>query len=95
MLGFQGPWGTTYAANLRLVAGRMTEDAFVTYAQTFKARPPMPWFNMRQMTESELRSLHRYIVSLGEPGSPAPAYVPPGGKPSTPYIVMAPPHGLP
>jgi mono/diheme cytochrome c family protein len=91
-LGWQGPWGTTYAANLRLVAkDKGSEDAFVDYAKTFQARPPMPYFNVHAMDESDIRSLYQYIVSLGEPGNPAPEYVPPGEEPKTPYIVIAPP----
>jgi mono/diheme cytochrome c family protein len=89
-VGYQGPWGTTYAANLRLVASKMDEDAFVAHLQTFETRPPMPWFNVHYLDESELRSLHQYIVSLGDPGEPAPAYVPPDQKPTTPYLVFVP-----
>lgn len=89
-VGYQGPWGTTYAANLRLVAAERSEDDFVTYLQTFKTRPPMPWFNVHVLDESELRSLYQYIVSLGDPGAPAPNYVPPGETPETPYFVFVP-----
>lgn len=90
-VGFQGPWGTTYPVNLRLVAAKMSEDEFVKAMASLEARPPMPWFNVRLLDESETRSLYQYIVSLGEPGDPAPAFVPPGEKPKTPYIVFAPP----
>ncbi len=91
-LGWQGPWGTTYAANLRLTArDKGSEDAFVQYLKTFEARPPMPYFNVHAMDESDLRSLYQYIVSLGEPGDLPPGYVPPGQEPQTPYIVIAPP----
>ena len=45
-LGFRGPWGTTYATNLRLSLSRMAEDAWVKYAKGLKTRPPMPWFNL-------------------------------------------------
>jgi mono/diheme cytochrome c family protein len=91
VVGFQGPWGTTYPANLRLTLSAMNEDAFVTFAQHFETRPPMPWFNVHALSEAELRSFYRYVKSLGDPGSPAPAFVPPGGKTVTPYIVFAPP----
>lgn len=90
-VGFQGPWGTTYPANLRLTVKGKTEDQFVQFAQTLKTRPPMPWFNVNVIEENDLRSLYRYIVSLGEPGAPAPEYVPPGEAPKTPFIVFAPP----
>ena len=51
----------------------------------------MPWYNVHAMTENETRSLYQYIVSLGEPGDPAPEFVPPGQEPTTPYEMMAPP----
>ena len=91
-LGWQGPWGTTYPANLRLVAkDKGSEDAFLQYAKTFQAKPPMPFFNVHAMDDSDIRSLYQYIVSLGEPGAPVPEYAPPGQEPKTPYIVIAPP----
>ena len=90
-VGFQGPWGTTYAANLRLTINGESEDDFVKFAKTFKAKPPMPYFNVHAMDESDLRSLYLYIGSLGEPGNPAPEALPPGVAPPTPYVVMAPP----
>jgi len=34
MLGYRGPWGTTYPTNLRLSIGKMTEDQWVKYART-------------------------------------------------------------
>lgn len=90
-VGFRGPWGTTYAANLRLIAKDKTEDDFVKYLSTFKARPPMPWYNVHELTQTDKRSLYMYIKSLGDPGDPAPDYVPADQEPKTPYVTMAPP----
>lgn len=90
-VGWQGPWGTTYAANLRLVVKDKSEDDFVKFAKTFETRPPMPFYNVHAMDESDIRSLYQYIKSLGDPGDPMPDAVPPGGKPTTPYVVIAPP----
>ncbi|WP_421696297.1 c-type cytochrome [Aestuariivirga sp.] len=91
-LGWQGPWGTTYPANLRLLAKEKgSEDAFLEYAKTFQAKPPMPFFNVHAMDDSDIRSLYQYIVSLGDVGEAVPDYVPPGQEPKTPYIVIAPP----
>jgi mono/diheme cytochrome c family protein len=90
-VGFQGPWGTTYPANLRLEAAEKSEDEWVDYLKTLETRPPMPWFNVRQFAETDMRSLHQYIKSLGEAGEPVPEFVPPGETPTTPYIVFAPP----
>lgn len=90
-VGYQGPWGTTFAPNLRIIATKYSEDDFVKFLTTFEARPPMPWYNLHALDESEMRSLHQYIVSLGEPGDPAPEYVPPGTAPKSPFLVFAPP----
>jgi mono/diheme cytochrome c family protein len=90
-VGFSGPWGTTYPANLRLIVAGKTEDQFLDYAKNLKTRPPMPWFGLNAMEENDIRSLYRYIASLGAPGDPAPDYVPPGEAPKTPFIVFAPP----
>lgn len=90
-LGYGGPWGTTYPRNLRITAADKSEDQFVQFAKTFQTRPPMPWFNVHAMDESDIRSLYQYIKSLGAPGEQVPEAVPPGEEPKTPYIVLAPP----
>ena len=90
-VGYQGPWGTTYAMNLRILAANMNEDDWVKFLQTFKARPPMPYYNVNALDEVQMRSLHMYIASLDAPGDPAPDYVPPGVEPKFPYNVFAPP----
>jgi mono/diheme cytochrome c family protein len=85
-LGWRGPWGTTYAINLRLYMQDFTEDQWVKKGRTLMARPPMPWFNVRDMTTRDLRALYRYVRHLGPAGKPAPAYVPPDKTPSGPYV---------
>ena len=88
-VGFQGPWGTTYPANLRLVVKDMTEAQWVQHARQ-ERMPPMPWFNLAKMTDADLQAVYAYIRSLGAPGERAPAYVAPGGKVNTPYFVFVP-----
>jgi mono/diheme cytochrome c family protein len=91
-LGWQGPWGTTYPTNLRLYFEGLTEEQWVKKGKTLTARPPMPWFNVRAMSTSDLRALYRYVRHLGPAGKPAPAYVPPGKAPSGPVVTFpAPP----
>ena len=85
-LGWRGPWGTTYAPNLRLSLPRMTEDQWVKKAKTLSSRPPMPWFNLHRMSEADLRAIYRYVRHLGPAGKPAPDYVPPDRTPSGPYV---------
>jgi hypothetical protein len=90
-LGWKGPWGVAYASNLRLKAYLRDEDSFVEdLREMTNSLPPMPWYNVRAMQESDLRSLYRYLISLGEPGKPVP--LPSAGEePKTPYITIAPP----
>jgi mono/diheme cytochrome c family protein len=85
-LGWKGPWGTTYPANLRIVLGRLSEDQWVKVAHNAQYRPPMPWFALRDMSEPDLRAFHRFVRSLGPAGQPAPAYVPPGQSPTGPVV---------
>ena len=85
-VGWRGPWGTTYASNLRLFIKPFSEDDFVKVIRTRNARPPMPWTALHAMSDQDLRSIYRYIKSLGEAGQPMPQYLPPGQEPKTPYI---------
>ncbi len=91
-LGWQGPWGTTYATNLRLHLARLTEEQWVQQARSLTAKPPMPWFNVRKMDDRDLRAFYRYVRSLGSPGTPAPAYIPPNQKPIGPVVAFPTPN---
>ena len=86
--GWRGPWGTTYGANLRLFMGALSEDQWVEVAKTLENRPPMPWFNLNAMAEADLRAIYRFTRSLGDPGNPAPDYVPPDEEPEPPYALF-------
>ncbi len=86
--GWRGPWGTTYPPNLRLFVSNMTEDEWVITANSLKRRPPMPWFNLNAMSKPDLRALYQFMRSLGDPGQPAPAYLPPDEEPKTPYVLF-------
>lgn len=89
-VGFKGPWGTSYAANLRLTVQSLTEDAFVARLKAGAGLPPMPWMNVRQLREEDQRAIYRFIRSLGAAGKPAPLAVAPGVEPTTPYIPFVP-----
>ena len=85
-LGFRGPWGTTYASNLRLTLSRMTEDQWIVFAKNLRTRPPMPWFNLNQWSEEDLRAFYRYVRQLGPAGKAVPAGLPPEKAPPPPYV---------
>lgn len=88
-IGWQGPWGTTYAANLRLSLSQLTEPQWLDRARS-AFRPPMPGFNLRAMTDADLKAIYHYVKSLPVKGDPSPAYVPPGGQVATPYLDLTP-----
>lgn len=85
-LGFRGPWGTTYAINLRQYMQGLSEDQWVKTAKSLKTRPPMPWFGVNAMTDPDLRAIHRFVRSLGPAGPAAPAFLPPDKEPPPPFI---------
>lgn len=84
-LGWQGPWGVSYPANLRLSAQRLNEEDWLRRASS-PMLPPMPWFNLRDMADQDKRALYRYIRSLGPAGEPAPLALAPGVAAKTPVV---------
>jgi mono/diheme cytochrome c family protein len=89
-LGWTGPWGTTYASNLRLVAQTMSEDQWLVHARN-QWRPPMPWFAVRDMKDDDVRAIYRYLRHLGPAGKPAPTALPPGQAAPLPHFAFVPP----
>ncbi len=89
-LGWNGPWGTTYPANLRLVVQNLSESQWLVLARS-QWRPPMPWFNLRVMKDADLGAIYRYIKYMGPAGEQAPAYIPPDRKPTSPVVTFGAP----
>ncbi|WP_372014709.1 cytochrome C [Pseudoxanthomonas sp. 10H] len=87
-LGFHGPWGTTYATNLRLRMQDFSEAQWLAYSANLRTRPIMPDFAVRDMTEEDRRALYRFIRGLGPAGQPAPPALPPGQTPPLPYMAL-------
>jgi mono/diheme cytochrome c family protein len=75
MTAWAGPWGITYAANLtpdpNTGLGIWTEQMFVTAMRTGKHMgagreilPPMPWQNLAQLTDDDLKALFAYLRTV-------------------------------
>ncbi|MGH8116962.1 MAG: c-type cytochrome [Rhodanobacteraceae bacterium] len=97
-MNFQGPWGTTYAANLRLYVAKLTAKQWIANLRALKARPAMPWWTFRYLSDRDLIDMYAYIRSLGPAGEPAHAWVPPGQDAPAPYLKLvlpAPPPAQP
>jgi hypothetical protein len=92
-VGFRGPWGTSYGKNLRTVVQRQSEDHWVEVMKTSDGgdgKPPMPWWNTKQMSDRDLRAMYRYIKSLGPKTNGVPRSLPAGREPTGPYIWVTP-----
>jgi mono/diheme cytochrome c family protein len=85
-IGYKGPWGTTYAKNLRRLLANKTETEWVTYAKKMQAKPPMPWYNVNALSEEDLKAIYQFIHYLGDNPNKVPKELPPGETPKTPYI---------
>ena len=90
-LGWHGPWGTTYAINLRLFVGHLSEEEWLDLLRTMRPKPPMPWWALQAMTPFDRRALYRFIRHLGPAGQDTPADLPPGAAPPPPFVSFPPP----
>ena len=86
LLGWRGPWGTSYAINLRLYFAGLSQAQWLEHARRMEPRPPMPWWNLRAMSEEELSAIYRYVQAAGPTGRPMPAALPPGQAPAPPFV---------
>ena len=93
LTAFQGPWGTSFAANLTpdtaTGIGSWTESTFFTTLQQGKYHgtpagrdllPPMPWQTFKNMTEADLRAIFIYLKSIKPISNAVHAPLPPQGS---------------
>ncbi len=92
-VGYHGPWGTTYASNLRLRMQELSEPQWLEYTANLHTRPIMPDFAVRGMAEDDRRAIYRFVHSLGAAGQKAPDALPPGTTPPAPYFGLVLPEG--
>lgn len=87
-IGFRGWWGTSYAANIRLVFQEMSEDRWLAAVRTRAGHPPMVWEDLRQLPEADLRAIYEFVKSLGPAGVAMPSAIEPWREPKPPFIDM-------
>jgi cytochrome c553 len=115
-----GPWGVSYSANLTPdketgVLANWTEQQFIQTMKTGKHMgqgrpilPPMPWQNLRAMTDEDIKAVFAYLKAIpplknkvpeptppagGAGGPPGGAGGPPGGAATPPGGAATPPAG--
>lgn len=86
--GEKGPWGITFPTNVRMWLSEVNEAQWLERVRNIPSRPPMPWYNLRVMTDDDLRSVFRFIKSLGPSGNSVPTYLPPGEETGLPHVVF-------
>jgi len=99
-LGWVGPWGVAYAANLTPDStglGTWTEEQIVHAIRTGN-RPDgrqlagiMPWMNFAHFTDEDAGAIAAYLKSLPPVVHRVPAPVPPGQKAEGSLVVFPPP----
>lgn len=95
-LGWNGPWGTTYARNLtpdpETGLGRYKAEEIVAAIKGGKRLdgtpmlPPMPWQNYAGMTDDDLNAIAAYLLSLPPVKHAVPDRVAPGMKPAGSFL---------
>jgi mono/diheme cytochrome c family protein len=97
-LGWQGPWGTTYARNLtpdlETGLGYYKAEEIVRALRGGKRLdgspllPPMPWQNLASMDDQDLMAIATYLESLPAVKHAVPDRVPPGERPTGSFLTF-------
>jgi mono/diheme cytochrome c family protein len=87
-VGWRSRQGTTYAINLRLYMQGLSLQDWLHLARTQHARPPMPWWAVRDMNDADLAAMYTYVHSLEPKGSPAPDFLPGDRAPAPPFSTL-------
>lgn len=91
-VGYKGPWGVTYAKNLRLLVAHMT---VVKWVKMFKAEPPvmlppMPVEDYSHLSVRDIKAIYVFIKSLGPDGKLMPKNLKQGEAIVGPYVNFMP-----
>jgi Cytochrome c len=90
LTAWAGPWGVSFASNLTPDKGtgieEWSEAGFIQMARTGKHQgqpngrdilPPMPWFNMKDLTDADLKAIWAYLRSIPPVKNQVPFPLPP------------------
>jgi mono/diheme cytochrome c family protein len=91
LTAWAGPWGISFAANLtpdtKTGLGGWTDEMFIKTLRTGKFMamsrdilPPMPWQELGQLTDEDLKAMFAYLQSLPPVANAVPPPVQPGRK---------------
>jgi len=97
LTAWAGPWGVSFAINLtpdkETGIQEWSEELFIRMARTGKHQgqpngrnilPPMPWFNIKDMPDADLKAIWAYLRSLPPVKNQVPLPQLPGAPASSP-----------
>jgi mono/diheme cytochrome c family protein len=94
LTAWAGPWGVSFTANLTPDAsglGSWTVEQFIQTMRTGKhlgigrpILPPMPWYDIGQLTDEDLRAIFVYLRTVKPVQNAVPAPLPPPARPASP-----------
>jgi len=97
-LGWQGPWGVTFARNLtpdmETGLGKWSKEDIVkalrsgTRPDGSILQPPMPWQNYTALTDDEAMAIAAYLKSIPAVSHKVPDRIAPGETASGSYVVF-------
>lgn len=100
-LGWVGPWGVVYAANLtpddETGLGQWTPEQIAKAIRSGnrpdgrQLAPAMPWLNYSALTDSDVLAIAAYLKTLKPVKHAVPKPVEPGGKVEGPVLAFPPP----
>ncbi len=95
LTAWAGPWGVSFAINLtpdkETGIAEWSEENFIQAIRTGKHQgqpnardilPPMPWFDMKDLTDRDLKAIWAYLRSLPPIKNQAPFPMSPGSPPA-------------
>ena len=88
MTSFAGPWGVSFTANLtpdkETGLGDWTEEMFIATMKTGRHQgkgrpllPPMPYFNLKALSDEDIKSVFAYLQSIPAIRNKVPAPIDP------------------
>lgn len=100
-LGWTGPWGTSYPANITPDSatgiGRYTEEQIVTAIRNgvkpsgAPVLPPMPWPDLSHLSDQDAYAIAAYVKSVPAVVHAVPANLPPGRRAPAALVFPPPP----
>ena len=98
-LGWQGPWGVSYARNLTPDSTGLaswTDEEIIRAIQNGVKKdgspimPPMPWPDFAHLSNSDVKAIVAYLRSIPPVHHVPPDRLPMGAKPKTPVLTFPP-----